>query len=116
MHSTMYYYYCVLILAIMVIIIIILNSGCAEMQIPPGGAAVARLPLAETITDRRVTGEGSGLWRRPAASLLGVRGDGSEDSGTPMVVPPQQQARATETATGKASTCSLRSRVGGTSA
>ena len=40
-----------LILTIIVIIIIILDSGRAAVQIPRGGAAVVRLPLAAMMTD-----------------------------------------------------------------
>ena len=79
-----------------------------------GGSGEAALGSDD---DCWVTGEDSGRWQRPTTRPRGVRGGGGgggEESGIPMAVPPQQQAWARETTTGKASSCSLRSRVGGT--
>ena len=95
-----------------IVIIIFLDSGRAAVQIPRrGGSGEAALGSDD---DCWVTGEDSGLWQRPATRPRGVRGSGSEESGTPAAVAPQHHARTRETTTGKAGSCSLCSRVGGT--
>ena len=102
----------IITLTIIVIIIIFLDSGRAAVQIPRrGGSGEAALGSDD---DCWVTGEDSGLWQRPATRPRGVRGSGSEESGTPAAVAPQHHARTRETTTGKAGSCSLCSRVGGT--
>ena len=102
----------IITLTVIVIIIIFLDSGRAAVQIPRrGGSGEAALGSDD---DCWVTGEDSGLWQRPATRPRGVRGSGSEESGTPAAVAPQHHARTRETTTGKAGSCSLCSRVGGT--